>query len=404
MPDFVTKEQLRRIGQVEMLRRQSRVTIAATQSRGTDTDAFLAAGSAIGDALIGQLIQVESGVFIDAAKGDALRRRIIDLVGLAPKPNAVALGSVDFQVPAAMLSDLPIPFETIVATDDDLQFVTTIESTYPKATTAPLNVPIRSMKAGSDQFALARTITNISSQIPGQPQGMTVSNPFATSVGDDAEDDNSYRAGYREFFTNVRRGTISAIEAQARRYPGVTTAKVTEILDGIGRQQKQVLLGVTDKFTDQYVDANVSPPLYQTESQVLAQAVFNSLIDTRAAGIYVHVYVAQTIVQTIQMALSFQATADINEAATRARAAVINYVNLLAPGQSLTIAALINVLRGVPGLAVTGNEIVFPIGTVVPRALQVLRTSLTYCTANSAQPDRPLGPIYSPDALLLGTA
>lgn len=76
-----------------------------------------------------------------------------------------------------------------------------------------------------------------------------------------------------------------------------------------------------------------------------------------------------------QMALSFLATANINDTATRARAAVVNYINMLPPGQSLLRSALIEVLRGVPGLVVTGNEIVFPPGNITARALQAFRTS-----------------------------
>jgi len=400
MADFPDRNALFRIGEIGLLRANSQLTRAACETVGTDTNAFLAAGAAIGDALIGQLILVQSGQFIDAAKGDALRRRIYDLVGLLPKEAAVALGSVAFQVPAALTAPLAIPAGTICATSSGLEFETTIDALYPAATTASLTVPIRSREAGSNQFAPAGTITSLLSQIPGAPDGLTVTNPLATSVGDDVESDESYRAGYRDFFLNIRRGTLRAIEALARRFPGVQTAAAFEILDGIGRQQKQVLLGITDRFTAQFVEANTSPVLYQQQSQVLAQAVFNSLVDTRAGGIFVHVFVAQTIVQTIQMALSFQAGADINEAATRARSAVVNHVNLLPTGQTLTVDGLLRTLRGVPGLAVTGSEIVFPVGDVVPRPLQCLRTSLTYVTANSAQPDRPLGQIYSPDALI----
>jgi uncharacterized phage protein gp47/JayE len=412
MADFPTKSALRALGETALLTRNSQITRAACNARGTDTDAFLEALAAVADAVIGQLIGVQSGVFIDAAKGDALKRRIYDLVGLLPKDAVGALGSVDFQVATAMLSDLAIPAGTKLTSQLGLEFETTVDVVYPKATTNPLTVPVRSLLAGSTIYAPANTINGISSTITSAPDGLTVNNPRATSVGDDDESDDSYRAGYREFFNTVRRGTLSAIEARARRFPGegvatkaggVTTAKAFEILDGIGRQQKQVLLGITDRFTEQYVVANTDPPLYQVESQVLAQAVFNSLVDTRGAGIYVHVYVAATVVQTIQMALSFQATANINDTATRARAAVVNYVNLLAPGQPLLRSALVQVLRGVPGLVVTGNEIVYPPGDVIARALQAIRTSLTYVTASASQSDRPLASIYSPDAFTVTT-
>lgn len=398
MSDFPTRQQFRQLGEIALLTRNSAITRAACTTRGSDTDAYLEAAAAIADAVIGQLISTAGGVFIDAAKGEALKRRIYDLVGLLPKKAVGALGSVDFQVAVAMVSDLAIPAGTTLSSQLGLDFETTTSAVYPKATTAPLTVPVRSLLAGSTVYAPANTINGISSEIPNAPDGLTVNNPLATSVGDDDESDDSYRAGYREFFNNVRRGTLSAIEAEARRTPGVTTAKAFEILDGIGRQQKQVLLGVTDRFTEQYVLANTNPPLYQVQSQVLAQTVFNRLVDTRGAGIYVHVYVAATVVQTIQMALSFLATANINDTATRARAAVVNYINMLPPGQSLLRSALINVLRGVPGLVVTGNEIVFPPGNITARALQAIRTSLTYVTASASQPERPLASIYSPDA------
>jgi hypothetical protein len=104
----------------------------------------------------------------------------------------------------------------------------------------------------------------------------------------------------------------------------------------------------------------------------------------------VFVELASVIVMPVNLNLTFTAGADINDTAYRARVAIVNEINLLRRGQTLSLTTLRDALRRVRGVSFTGNEIASPIGDVVAKPLQVFRSSLANVTANSVQPDRPL--------------
>jgi len=77
---------------------------------------------------------------------------------------------------------------------------------------------------------------------------------------------------------------------------------------------------------------------------------------------------------------------------------MVNYINALAPGASLSVAALGNVLSTITGLAYTGQEIISPQGDVIANPLQAIRTSLSLVSALSAQTDQPIATGINPDS------
>jgi uncharacterized phage protein gp47/JayE len=217
-----------------------------------------------------------------------------------------------------------------------------------------------------------------------------VNNTLATSGGADAESDDDLIARAKAFWVTARRGTLAAIREAALAVPGVKRAATFEVLDESGRPLMRTQLVITDEFTDSLVLLTTTPPAYETQSQMLAEVVYASLDDVRAAGAHIDVYVAQVVLQSVQLALSFDTSADVDVVALNARAAVVNYVNGLAPRVNLTPANIIAALRFVPGLVITGSEVVSPAGTVVPAALQVLRTTLQMVSTISTNPNRAL--------------
>jgi uncharacterized phage protein gp47/JayE len=256
---------------------------------------------------------------------------------------------------------------------------------------------VRSILAGANQQAAIGTITNIVGTIVGQPTDLVVTNPVATAGASDEESDDSFRARGRAFFSTARRGTLRAIEQGALTVPGVVKATAFEVLDQQGRPAKLVSLAISDQYTDTLANLGVASPSYQAQSLVLAQNVFNALQEYRPAGIFVQVQVAQVVLQTIQLALSFQAGARVDQVATSARSAIVAVVNNLAPGEDLTVAALQLALSGVSGLVITGNEIVSPPGTIVANPVQVIRTALALVSATSSSPGTPIGSFTNPD-------
>jgi uncharacterized phage protein gp47/JayE len=398
MPDVPSFQDLFNIGRDEMLSRNTNLTQTVVETAGTETNIFNASSAAVGDEVIGQLARALAALYLDSANGQDLDRLVFDRYGLVRKPAAPALGSVNFSTATVTSAAFSIPGGTLLQTQGGQQFITITAATFPFGSVGPVTVAVRSTLAGANQQAAIGTITAIVSAITGAPAGITVNNVVATSGAADVETDDSLRARARSFFTTARRGTIGAIQAAALAVPGVVTATAFEVLDAFGRPAKAVNLVVADQFTASLVNITPQPPTYQTQSQTLATQVFQGLADARAAGIFVDVQVGQVVLQGVQLALRFAAGVDIGSVTLQACAAVVGYVNGLAPGAAMTIAGIIGILRAVPGLIVTGNEVVSPPGDVIAEPLQVLRTSLALTLAVAQLPTQQLQSTSNPDA------
>lgn len=398
MADFPTFQDLFRVGRDEILSRNSALTRQVIERQGSDANVLNASASAVGDEVVGQLTEVEAGLYLDSAQGVALDRLVFDRYGLTRKPAGPALGSVSFTTTAPAPGAFSIPVGTRLSTVDGRQFITTAAGSFAAGSTGPVLVAVRSTLAGSSQQAAVGTITSLISQLSGQPADLVVANPLATAGATDEEKDDSLRDRARRFFVTARRGTAAAIEAAALGVTGVQTATIIEILDAFGRPAKTLELFVSDAFTESLVNVSPTPASYQAQSQVLANVVFQALDDARAAGIFVKVTVAKVTLQAVSLGLRFLSGVDVDEVAIQARAQIVNTINALPPGQPVVIATLIDALRLVPGLFVTGQEILSPAGDVVPGQLEALRTSLSLVVATSMQPDRALQGSNNPDA------
>lgn len=407
MADFPTRDELRRIYEVAVLNPppgtvRPNITRAALETPGADANAMREGASAVGDEVAGALADAAAGWFLDSAEGEQLDRRLLDVVGLKRKDSAASRGSVQFSLTTPLVSPLPIPRETLLSTPDGIEYLTTAEAVLPAASVGPLSVPVRSKRADSGALAAVGTITAIKSTIPNAPDDLVVTNELAATPGDDAEDDRSLRAAYENFWKTAQKATLSSLEEAAKRVPGVVSATALEYYDALGRQTRQVLLAIADRYTAQYVEQGVVPPAYQARSQALASIVSDELRATRAAGVYVGVFVATVIQQPVQLVLTFAAGADPFQVAEAARAAAANYVVALPPGGAFRRADCTRALSRVPGLVITGNEIFYPPGDVVPRVLEKLGTDLASVTANSSAIDRPLPTLYASDGFLVG--
>lgn len=407
--DFPTFNDLFRIGRDEVLRRNSLLTRAAVDRPGSDLNVDVAASAATADEVIAQLVDVAAGVFLDSARGKKLDRYVFDRYGLSRKPAAPGLTSAYFQIvdangnPAACPATFSIPVGTQLQSDDGIQYITTAAEVYPFNSLAPAIVACRSVLAGANQQIDKNTLTNIVGQIPGAPASplkLVVNNPRASAGADDQEKDPDLRNRARQFFVNARRGTRSAIQSQALATPGVRTATAYEVLDGLGRPARLVVLVIADAFTDQLASYDTIPGTYSAQSLVLTQSVFNSLDDTRCCGIYVQVLVAAIVPLQVLLRLAFNAGVNIDQVASNARAAIVNYTNSLSPGQQWVRADAQGALHKVSGLAYSGNEISSPAGDVVPKPLQALRTGLSQVSTVSLQGGNVLLVTTNPDAFL----
>jgi hypothetical protein len=402
IPDFPSFQDLFRVARDEALTRaNSRVSRDAIEREGMDANILVATGCAAGDQVVGQLASLAAALFLDSAKKDKLDRLVFDRYSLVRKSASASLGTVQFRSAGGAPTTFTIPIGVRVQSSDGVQFVTIESVIFPVGSHGPIACGARSVLAGSAQNVKAGMITSVVSAIPSQPGDLTVSNPYATAGGDDSEADDSLKDRARKYFSTVRRGTLGALEEAALGVGGVRTARAFEVIDALGRPARMVQLVVADAFAEQFVNYNTVPARYEVQSQLLATLVFNALSDVRPAGVFVQVFVANVVLQSFQLGLTFLGGADVNTAALSARATIVDYVNGLAPGKPIIIQDALGRLNNVTGLAPSGNSIVSPAGNVQPKALQALRTSLGLVTAISAQTDQPLVTGSNPDAFSL---
>jgi len=406
LPSFST---LFRIARDEVLTRNGRISRDAVEREGMDANILIAAAVAAADEVVGQVGLLAVSLFLDSARDDDLDRLVYDRYGLSRKAAAASQGSAQFSTTAPAPGTFTIPTNTPLSSSDGIQFVTTADGLYLAGSTGPLTVPIRSALAGSNQNIVAGALTSILATFVGQPSDLVVTNAYATAGGDDAETDDSLKDRARRFFTTVRAATLGALEEAALGVPGVRSATAIEVLDALGRPARSVQLIVSDAFTDQFVTFDTLPPRYQVQSQSLATTVFGDLSDVRPAGIFVNVIVGSVVLQSFQLSLAFFAGVDVNSVALQARAAIVNYVNALAPGASIVIddpaggPSAKAALGTVTGLNLANSSIISPAGNVDANPVQVLRTGLALVSALAEQTDQPIITGTTADSYSLAT-
>ena len=383
MAEFPTRADLFRVARDRILSLNAQLSAEVVQRDGTDANILIAGGTAMADAVVGQLLTVCRGQFLDSAEGEALDRLAFDRYTLVRKPASPSLGTVRFTCPAPSAVAFTIPAGTSLATADGINFVTTVATSFPAASVGPIYVGVRSSLAGFNQQAKVGAITNIVSAIPSSPAGFAVTNIVATAGAADREGDPSLRDRCRRFWTTAQRGTLAAIENGALAVPGVVKANAIEVLDSTGKPGRWVQCLISDRFTDALVELNETSPAYDAQAQSLARTVFLALANVRCGGLYVQVIVAQVVLLMVRLDLTFSADVDPIATSENARAVIVNFINELEPGDSFVPEDAVEQLRAVSGLIITGNEIAVPSGTVIPRSLQVIRSTFDLVTATN---------------------
>lgn len=399
MPDFPPFSEYFRVARDEVLGKNSKLTVEVLDRPGTDANVLVAASAAVADEVTGQLARVAASLFLDSAQKRALDRLVFDRYNILRKPATPSFGTVAFSTAVANPAAFSIPVNTRLQTTDGKTFLVITSGVFPGGSTGPVLVSVRSADAGLSQQAAVGTITNILDMPPGAPGDLVVTNTLATAGADDEEKDDQLRERARRFFVTARRGTLAAIQTAAESVSGVRRATAFEVLDEFGRPAKSVNLVIADAFTESLIATTPTPAAYQTQSQTLATQVFIALDEWRAAGVFVDVQVGSVTLLGVQLGLTFQAGVNADVVALRARAQVVSYINELAPGQRFVPADAVERLRRVPGLIVTGGEVLSPAGVVVPQQLEILRTTLGLVIAVSLQPDRSLQGSANPDAV-----
>ena len=259
MPDLPTSQDLFRIARDEVLVGNSNLARAVVERTGTDTNALVAAGVGIGDAVVGQLGKAVADLYLASARKAGLDRLIFDRYRYARKPAAPAVGQVQFTTSGAAAATFAIPIGTTLSTVDGVAFATTTAVSFAIGTLGPYSANVQSVNGGASQQAIAGSITTITGSISGAPANLHVTNASATAGASDEESDDDFRIRGQLAYTTQFRGTLNALVAGALTVPGVTKAVAFEYLDSTLEPARAVEVVVTDTFTEQLINSATSP-------------------------------------------------------------------------------------------------------------------------------------------------
>ena len=382
MADFPTFQELFRVARDEVLSRNSRLTRDIIERKGSDANAMVAAGVAVGDAIMAQLVCVSGALFLDTAKGDNLDRLAFDRYQLVRKAASPAVGEVEVTTGTPAVLGFDIPVGTPFKSSEGKTYNSTAQAVFPTGSSGPITVAIQSVLTGLDQQASIGTITSMT--LGAAPADVAVTNSQATAGADDEETDANLRERAKQFYTTSQRGTLAAIERAALAVPGVRTAFVFESVETDSTPARLVEVVITDSFTQVLAEAAALPGGYQAQADTLALNVRSALLATRAAGIQVLVTIAQIQILGITMLLRYRAGVDVAATTESARAVAVAYTNSLAPGAAFSVSALQALLPTVPGLLVLGGEVVSPSVDQPSGQLQAWRTSADNVVIGSA--------------------
>lgn len=382
MADFPTFDDLFAIGRKQVLIDNPDLAVDAVDRAGSDANSLVAVGAAMADEVAGHIAMNYGGMWLHTAKGQQLDRLVFDRYGLVRQPASPAVGIVEFTTAAANPATFTIPVGVLLASVTGVQYRTITAATFPVGSSGPVQVQVVSTLSGAGQRVLPNRITTISSAIAGAPTDISVNNPVATAGDANEESDDQLAGRAQAFWQTARGGTAAAVEQRALAVPGVRAATLHELTDSVGVPDRAATLVVTDEYTDELADLSAEVPSYAAQSQALAKTVLAQLVDTRPIGIPIYVYVARVRILPITLNLTLTATAT-PATVTAARAAVLRYTNLNRPGAVWSRGAAIQALFGIAGLQVTGNDIAYPPGDVIPGPLEVLRTSMSLVSTSN---------------------
>ena len=367
MADLPTRLDLYALGRQFVLTRAVKIDPAQVDVQGSDVNIFVGSVSVIGDAIVKQLGYSAARLLIDGADQDDLDRLAFDRYGLTRKGASAAVGVVRMFRASFAAGAGTVPIGTELTTLSGVVYVTTTVATFGASSLVAF-ANVRAVQAGHVNQVGANTIRAFKSTSTLFDKTLQVTNDTPTAGGEDAEDDDTFRARIRQFWSTARRATLSAIVFGALTVPGVVSAQAIEALTPGAMPARVVNLFIADSSG--------------VASQPLADAVRVALDDFRAAGIAVIVNTSLPLLVDVQLQLQFAANVDTVSLTDQIRSAVVEFVNSLPVNGTLYVAQLHSVLQrfAADGLIVSDATIVAPTGDLVPAVNQTLRTTLTHVT------------------------
>ena len=361
--DLPSRLDLYSVGRSYLLQRAARIDPSQVDVLGSDANVFVGSNSVVASTVVRQLSYSVARHFLDGAEGDDLDRLAYDRYTMTRKGASNAVGAVTISRVSILAGGGTVPSGTLLTTRTGAQYITTTPATFGASdTTSTANV--RAVQAGKASQAGVNSITKFLNVGSLFDRTLVVTNPVATAGGEDVEDDDTFRSRIRDFWNTARRGILAAIEFGAKTVAGVATAQAIEALTTGAQPARVVILYIADSSG--------------VANDALAAIVRVALDDFRAGGIAVIIIPSIPLIVNLELQLQFRANVDTVGLSNNVRAAIVEFINSLPVNGTLSLQQLYTVLQRYSGdgLIPSQNNIVYPVGDLVPAVGQTIRTTL----------------------------
>jgi uncharacterized phage protein gp47/JayE len=302
------------------------------------------------------LALVQGAEFILTASGTFLDLKAAD-VGITRKPAVGASGPVVFYATVNSLIANVIPEGTLVAAES--ADPTVLPAVY--ATQADATIPIGGAQSNT-VIALAVSLGSAGNQsvigavntVVSGATGVSVASTGTMGGGADVEQDDSPNGGLRaralQAIPNASQCTLTAIEADAINYPGITSAVATDI-----NIDPTIARGIVELYVDDGTGnlGDASNANYVVLATM--QTDFNRGL-YHAAGTQVNVQGSLLLPTTVSLVVGINLAyaTDISPAAAiilLVRSAVYNYVQAVGIGSPVLLSEIIRIAAEVAGVS-----------------------------------------------------
>lgn len=367
MPDLPTRLDYFALGRDYVLQRAKKIDPAQVDIEGSDVNIIVGVSSVMADHVTKQLAFRTASLLLDGCDDEDLDRYVFDRYQQTRKGASPAVGAVRIFRTDSVAGGGTIPIGTKLTTTTGVQYITTTAATLG-STDLVTRADVRAVEAGKVTQAGANSIQRFAVPSALFDRNLQVNNDNTTAGGEDAEDDETFRARVRDFWRVARRGILAAIESGALTVPGVVSAQAIEVLTTGNQPARLVQLYIADSSG--------------VASDALARLVLVALDEFRAGGIQVLISTSIPLLVDVQLQLTFRANVDTLSLTDQVRAAFVGFINSLPVNGVLLRADLNAVLSRYKedGLVPVDTSIIAPVGDLVPPTGTTIRTTLANVT------------------------
>lgn len=339
---------------------------------GSDANLFVGSTSVVADAVVKQIGYSASKLTLDGCFDEDLDRFAWDRYQQTRKGASPALVQVRFYRPTNAAGAGTVPAGQKLTSLSGIEYITTQPASFGATTLDNVVVSARAVQAGKATQVGANFLRRVANPSGLWDPTLQVNNDATAAGGEDAEDDDTFKARLRNFWTTQQRGTLAAIQFGALTVPGVVSAIAIEALS--------TTTGMPTRVVNLYIADSSG-----VASVPLAQAVSVALNGYRAGGIPVIVNTSIPFMQAILLSLAFQAGVDGVTLGNQIVAAIVEFVNSLPTNGTLYVQQLGSVLQRfvAEGLVPNQGSIVSPAFDVVPAVGQTIRTTTALVTLST---------------------